>query len=419
MRRFIYTIALYLALPFVLLRLLWRSRHVPGYRQRWGERFGRFPSLNIQQSIWIHAVSVGEVQAVDTLVRRLIALHPDIPIVITTSTPTGSDRVHKLFQDSVHHLYFPYDLPFAIRGFLRRTSPRILLMVETEIWPNLLDICAEEGIFTLLGNARLSEKSARGYSRLGSLISDTLQRIDLVAAQGEADANRFIQLGLPSSRVVVTGSIKFDVRIQASLLEQASILRSQWGDRPIWVAASTHEGEERELLLAHHQIRATLQDALLVLVPRHPERFGRVAELCRQAGFAVVTRSSGQPVAADSTLFLGDSMGELPLFLAVADAVFVGGSLISKGGQNALEPAALGKPVLFGPHMFNFAAISEMMLKQEAAVRVESGADLAAVMVQWLRDASERSRIGENGRNIVEQNRGAVERLLALIEQQL
>ncbi len=419
MQRILYTIALYLALPLVLLRLLWRSRLAPGYRQRWGERFGRFSSQEVQGSIWIHAVSVGEVQAVETLVRRLLVLHPDIPIVITTSTPTGSDRVRKLFHDAVHHVYFPYDLPFAIRGFLSRTAPHMLLMVETEIWPNLLNICAERGIFTMLGNARLSEKSARGYSRLGQLIRDTLRQIDLVAVQGEADADRFIGLGVPSSRVVVTGSIKFDIRIQASLIEQASVLRSQWGDRPIWVAASTHEGEESELLLAHRQICATFPDVLLVLVPRHPERFGRVAELCKQAGFDLVKRSSGKPVSAECALFLGDSMGELPLFLAVADAVFVGGSLIKKGGQNVLEAAALGKPVLFGPHMFNFAAISEMMLKQEAAVMVNSGADLAGVMVQWLSDASERTRIGENGRSIVEQNRGAMERLLSLIEQQL
>ncbi len=419
MRRYIYTLVLYLALPLVLLRLLWRSRLAPGYRQRWGERFGRFPSLNIQGSIWIHAVSVGEVQAVEPLVRRLIALHPDIPIVITTSTPTGSDRVRKLFHDAVHHVYFPYDLPFAIKGFLRRSSPRMLLMVETEIWPNLLGICAEAGIFTLLGNARLSEKSARGYSRMGMFTRNTLRRIDLVAAQGQTDADRFIQLGVPSSKVVITGSIKFDIHIQASLLERASVLRSQWGDRPIWVAASTHEGEESELLLAHHRIRATLPEALLVLVPRHPERFDRVADLCKQSGFSVVRRSSGEPVAADSALFLGDSMGELPLFLAAADAVFVGGSLIRKGGQNPLEAATLGKPVLFGPHMFNFAAISEMLQQQDAAAMIADDADLAKVMVRWLSDASERSRIGENGRSIVEQNRGAMERLLALVEQQL
>jgi 3-deoxy-D-manno-octulosonic-acid transferase len=418
-RHSLYTLVLYLALPLVLLRLLWRSRLAPGYRQRWGERLGRFQSLNIQDSIWIHAVSVGEVQAVEPLVRRLIALHPDIPIVITTSTPTGSDRVRKLFHDSVHHVYFPYDLPFAINGFLRRASPRMLLMVETEIWPNLLAICAEAGIFTLLGNARLSEKSARGYSRLGRLTRNTMQRIDLVAAQGQADADRFIQLGVPSNKVTITGSIKFDIHIQASLLEQAHVLRSQWGGRPIWVAASTHQGEERELLLAHRRIRTTLPEALLVLVPRHPERFERVADLCRQQGFAVVMRSSGQLVKAESEVFLGDSMGELPLFLAASDAVFMGGSLIKKGGQNPLEAATLGKPVLFGPHMFNFAAISEMLLEQEAAVMITGNTGLADLMVQWLSDASERSRIGENGRSIVEQNRGAMERLLALVEQQL
>ncbi len=418
MRR-LYTILFYLFLPVILLRLLWRSLRAPAYRKRWAERFGIFPSFHITESIWIHAVSVGEVQAVEPLVRRLIALHPNMPIVITTTTPTGSERVVKLFDTAVHHVYFPYDLPFAINGFLKRTSPRLLLMVETEIWPNLLAICGGRGIRTILGNARLSEKSARGYAKLGAFARETMGRIDLLAAQGRADAERFMDLGVPAARVTITGSIKFDIHLPASLQEQAEVLRQEWGGRPVWVAASTHEGEETQVLAAHRKIRESLPDTLLVIVPRHPERFDRVVELCRQEGFGTVRRSDGERAHADTAVFVGDTMGELTLFLAAADAAFVGGSLIKRGGHNVMEPAALGKPVAFGPHMFNFAAISQLLLDQEAACRVADAEDLAGVMGAWLMDASERSRIGENGRGVVEQNRGAMERLLALLEEYL
>jgi 3-deoxy-D-manno-octulosonic-acid transferase len=402
-----------------MLRLLWRSLWAPEYRRRWAERFGVFPALDLQGSIWIHAVSVGEVQAIEPLVRRLITLHPNTPLVITTTTPTGSERVGKLFEDAVHHVYFPYDLPFAIHGFLQRTSPKLLLMVETEIWPNLLAICENKGIYTLLGNARLSEKSARGYARLGGFTRQTMARIDLLAAQGRGDAERFVRLGVPTDRVIVTGSIKFDMRLPASLYEQAAVLRQQWEGRPVWVAASTHEGEEDEVLAAHQVIRETLPNALLVIVPRHPERFDRVAELCGQKGFSFVRRSTGEATDPDTSVYLGDTMGELTLILAAADAAFVGGSLIKRGGHNVLEPAALGKPTAFGPYMHNFAAISELLLRQQAASRVANREELARLMGGWLADASERTRIGENGLRVVEKNRGALERLLALIEGRL
>lgn len=414
--RHLYTLTFVLFLPLILLRMLWRSLRGPAYRRRWGERFGFYPARALSGSLWIHAVSVGEAQAVEPLVKKLLEHHPELPIVITTTTPTGSERVSQLFGNAVYHVYFPYDLPFAVNRFLRFAAPRLLVMVETEIWPNLLFQCQRRGIVTLLANARLSEGSARGYARLGPFTRETFQRISRVAAQDEADAERFVRLGLPAERVVVTGSIKFDIRLPASLHEQAAALRHLWGDRPIWVAASTHEGEEAELLAAHRQLRETLPQALLVLVPRHPERFERVAELAQRMGFRTVRRSSGKPVDPKTELFLGDTMGELSLFLAAADAAFVGGSLIPRGGHNILEPAALGKPVLFGPHMFNFAAISELFLERGAAKMVKSGEELAWVMERWLSDASERSRIGESGRALVEQNRGALERLLTLIE---
>ncbi len=415
----LYTLLFYLILPFIILRLLWRSLRLPEYRQRLAERFGLFPPLPINGSLWVHAVSVGEVQAAEQLIKQLQQRHPDLPVVITTTTPTGSERVRTLFGDRVQHVYFPYDIPFAIQRFLRRASPRLLLMVETEIWPNLLAICEQQGITTILANARLSKKSARGYARFSSLTRETFRRIGLVAAQSEADAERFMQLGVSAERISVTGSVKFDMRMPASLRESAEALRSAFLGRPVWVAASTHEGEDAVVLAAHQRIREMLPQALLILVPRHPDRFERVAELCMKEGFKLARRSVDTLPHADAAVFLGDSMGELPLFLAAADAAFVGGSLVKKGGQNVLEPAALGKPVAFGSSMYNFSVISKLLLEQEAAVRVTSGSELAQTMGRWLGDAGERVRVGENGRRVVEQNRGALERLLALVEKQL
>ena len=418
MRSF-YTLLLYIALPFVLLRLLLRSLKAPAYRSRWSERFGRFPPLGERSTIWIHAVSVGEAQAAEPLVRQLMERYPHLPIVITTTTPTGSDRVRKLFGVSVSHVFFPYDLPFAVNGFIKRTRPAMLLMMETEIWPNLMATCASRGIPTILANARLSERSARGYARLGSLTRETFELIGMVAAQAPADAQRFLGLGVAQDRVRVTGSIKFDIRLPASLIEQAEVLRLQWGGRPVWVAASTHEGEDELILAAHQRVLESFPQALLVLVPRHPERFERVASLLKKFQFNHLRRSEGGLCDAETTVFLGDTMGELTLFLAASDAAFVGGSLVPIGGHNVLEPAALGIPVVFGTHMFNFSLISRLLLMEQAAEEVNDEQELSQVIVRWFGDASERARVGENGRRVVDANRGALERLLEVVDQGL
>ncbi|MEJ1355784.1 MAG: lipid IV(A) 3-deoxy-D-manno-octulosonic acid transferase [Candidatus Sedimenticola sp. (ex Thyasira tokunagai)] len=417
--RYIYTLLLILSLPVVILRLLIRSLKAPEYRNRLLERFGQFSSLDIEQSIWIHSVSVGETQAAEPLIKALMEKYPDLPIVVTTTTPTGSARVNALFGSKVYHTYFPYDLSFSIHSFVRHTKPRLLIMMETEIWPNLLAICSKKGIPTILANARLSERSAKGYARFGSFARETFGYIGLVAAQAPADAERFLGLGVPSGQVRVTGSIKFDLRLPASLREQADVLRRQWGDRSVWVAASTHEGEDEQVLEAHRLVMQQQPDALLVLVPRHPERFDRVAALCVSEGFSLARRSASEPCGEAVSVFLGDTMGELTLFLGAADVAFVGGSLVATGGHNVLEPAALGVPVVFGPHMFNFEAISRMLLAEEAAVEVVSAHELAVTVSSWLGDASERTRIGENGGRMVESNRGALERLLSLIEDAL
>ncbi len=419
MRR-VYTLLLYLLLPLVLLRLLWRSFRAPAYRQRLQERFGLFEKQPAAGGIWLHAVSVGEVQAIEPLVQHLRKVHPELPVTITTATPTGSDRVRALFGESVFHVYCPYDIPWMINNFLQRVRPSILLMVETEIWPNLLTICQQQQIPSLLGNGRLSEKSARAYQRLGAFTRQTFQRITRLAVQSEDDARRFAELGVPRARMSITGSIKFDMKIPASVLEQTQVLRRLCGeDRPVWVAASTHEGEDEQVLDAHTMLLQKLPNALLILVPRHPERFERVTAQARRLGFKVITRSSGESCDVQTSVFMGDSMGEMPIFIGASCVAFIGGSLVPTGGHNMLEASAQGVAVVFGPHVFNFPAIARLLLAEQAAIQVGSSEELAQRVLSWLTDASERSRYGENGRRVVEQNRGALGNLIDLLEQML
>jgi len=414
--RLIYTPLLYMMLPFVLLRLLWRSSKSPEYGKRWGERMGFLSGKPAPGGVWIHAVSVGEVQAIEPLVKHLQQHWPALSLTITTSTPTGSERVRLLFGQDVFHVYYPYDLPAAVRCFLDRIQPRLLVMVETEIWPNMLRLCRERQVPTLLANGRLSARSARRYGYLRKFSRRVFGMIDGVAAQSEADARRFIDLGVPRERVRVTGSIKFDMRIPARVQEQTQVVRRVWGDRPVWVAASTHEGEEELVLAAHRKILAQIPSALLVLVPRHPERFERVAMLVQRLGFSLLRRSSERACDQQTQVFLGDTMGELPVFLGVADVAFIGGSLVKVGGHNMLEAAAQGVPVLFGPHVFNFSAIARLLRDQGAGILVQDIEELSEQVAAWLQDASERSRVGEHGRQAVEQNRGALQHLVNMVD---
>ncbi|RDH92377.1 MAG: 3-deoxy-D-manno-octulosonic acid transferase [endosymbiont of Seepiophila jonesi] len=414
--RNIYSLLLYLIMPLVVVRLYWRSLKSPAYRERWLERFGWFDSPVSDGCIWLHAVSVGEVQAAAQLVKRLLADYPGLPLVITTTTPTGAKQVESLFGQDVFHHYAPYDAPWVVKTFFDRLQPRLLILIETEIWPNLLHECRQRSIPSLLANARMSTRSALRYRHLAGLTRETLQNISLIAAQGESDAEHFQVLGARPGQVEVTGSIKFDIKLPASLREQADVIRRDWGQaRPVWVAASTHEGEDELVLAAHAKVRETLPESLLVLVPRHPERFDRVAELAISAGFDLVRRSEQCPCRSETAVFLGDSMGELAMFLGAADMAFIGGSLVPHGGHNILEAAAQGVPVVFGPHMFNFAEISRLFLDRGAAREVVTAETLAEVSARWLSDASERSLIGERGRDLVEQNRGAMQRLRDIV----
>ena len=413
----LYSLVMGLVLPLALLRLLGRSLKAPAYRRRWRERLGFYPERPLASAIWIHAVSVGEVQAAQLLIKRLLARYPGQGILVTTTTPTGSSRLRSLFAEQVRHVYMPYDLQWVVRRFLRAVRPRLAVVMETEIWPNMLCLCAAQGIPVVLANARLSERSARGYARFGSFARTTLRRFAAIAAQGPADAQRFLALGVEPAKIEVTGSLKFDLAPPASLQEQAEAMRRAWGpERPVWVAASTHEGEEGPVLEAHARVRERLPRTLLVLVPRHPERFERVGALVARRGLSLVRRSEAAVCDAATAVFLGDTMGELPVFLAAADAAFIGGSLVPVGGHNLLEAAAAGVPVVVGPHVFNFAEITALLVQEGAALQVSDAEQLAQLMGGWLSDAAQRARIGEHGRHVVAQNRGALDRLMALIE---
>ncbi len=411
--RHLYSLFLYLLIPPVLTRLAWRGLRNRGYWHRWGERFGFVPVL-AGPLVWVHAVSVGEVRASVPLVTALMREHPGLRVLITTMTPTGSATVRQLFGDSVAHCYVPYDLPTAVARFLNRVQPKLALILETEIWPNLFHQCRARGIPLVLANARLAERSARGYRRFAALTRATLANVSQLGAQSPDDARRLRALGAP--RVEVTGSIKFEMTVPPDLAARAAQLRAGFGRRPVWVAGSTRDGEESFVLDAFSTLRERFPDLLLLLVPRHPERFDGVAKFCLQRGFTLERRSAGTAAVAPGTnILLGDSMGELLLFYAAADVAYIGGSLVPRGGQNLLEAAAVGTPVVFGPHMFNFSEISRMSLERGAAREVRDHATLAAAVADYLADPAARRAAGEAGRRMVEENRGALDRTLALI----
>ena len=412
----LYSLILYLLLPVALLRLAWRGLRNPAYWRRWPERFGHAPAMQQAGCIWLHAVSVGETRATVPLVRALRQHYPGRRILITSMTPTGSDQVRELFGKQVEHCYVPYDLPMAVRSFLNRTRPALAIIMETELWPNLFHQCHARGIPLVLANVRMSEKSARGYRRFAGFTRATLANVNHVGAQTGDDAERLRALG--ATRVEVTGSIKFEMDVPMDIVTQATALRGGFGDRPVWVAASTRVGEEEFVLDAFAHLRELIPRLLLVLVPRHPERFDSVAKLCQQRGFHIERRSARkQAVAPDTAILLGDTMGELLLFHAAADVAYIGGSLVALGGQNLLEAAAVGTPVVFGPHMFNFSDISRMALERGAGRQVRDAGELTTAVAEYLENPAARRAAGDAGLRMVAENRGALVKTLALIRQ--
>lgn len=413
--RALYLVAAYLAAPLHALLLAWRGRHDRGQWRHFAERLGLGPAL-AGRPVWIHAASVGEIQIAAVLLRGLREDFPAVPVLVTAFTPTGLGRAQTLGA-SVATRYLPYDLPGSVRRFLDRVRPRLAVVLETELWPNLYRQCRRRGVPLVIASARLSARSARRYRILGSLVTEALASAT-VAAQSEADAERFLSIGASADRTHVTGNLKFDFTPPPDIAARGHGLRTRYGaDRPLWVAGSTHEGEEQQVLEAHRRVREVHPRALLVLAPRHPNRFAEVAALLASRSIGFVRHSQAAlPQATAPEVILLDTLGELLDFYAAADAAFVGGSLVPVGGHNLLEPASLGVPLLSGPHQFNGAEISRLLTERGGAVIVHNAAELAAYLGRWLGDAALRERIGAVGRTVVEDNRGALERLLRLLQ---
>ncbi|MDG1310663.1 MAG: lipid IV(A) 3-deoxy-D-manno-octulosonic acid transferase [Porticoccaceae bacterium] len=420
--RFLYTVSFYLLSPIIVLRLLYRALKAPAYARRWAERWGFVTAPMVNNIIWLHAVSVGETLAATPLVKELQQRFPNHRLMVTCMTPTGSERIKAAFGDTVDHSYAPYDMPDAVGRFLGRVTPSALIIMETELWPNTIAACSRRSIPVILANGRLSEKSARAYCKIGSLVGPMLRSMSAVVAQHRDDGNRFVELGLPAEALSISGNIKFDLDLDAAVQGKAQLLGAEWrGDkqRPILLAASTHQGEDELILQAFAQIKGALTKApLLVLVPRHPERFNSVAQLCHDGGFALARRSA-EEATAQADILLGDTMGELMAFFGACDIAFVGGSLVSSGGHNIIEPAAWGVPVLTGPHLFNFAEASRLLIEGGAMSVCGSAERLAEQAIGLFENQQRRTEMGDAARLIADANRGALERLMAVIDRHL
>ena len=414
--RLLYVLLVYLLAPVVIVMEAWKALWNPEYRGRLGQRLGFVEPLPRGGCLWVHAVSVGEVQAAAALVQALRGLFPAMPVVVTTVTPTGAQRARSLFGDGVRHCYLPYDLPGSVRRFLERTDPRVAIILETEIWPTLYHALGRRGVPLVLASARVSTRSVDRYRRMASLFRDTLSHGILIGAQTAADAERFRAIGAASGRVRVTGNVKFDMEIPAESVAAGREFRARHAPgRPVWIAGSTHEGEEEAVLAAHERVRERHPGALLVLVPRHPQRFEAVRSLLRRRGVAFAQRSAAEVPGAGHTVFLVDTLGELQMFYAAADVAFVAGSLVPVGGHSLLEPAVLGLPMLSGPHTHNAQDVAELFVQCGALGIVRSPEELAERVGRWFDDPEAARADGARGRQAVAQSRGAVGRLVAMV----
>lgn len=416
--RGLYSAALYLLLPVTVYHLIWRGFRQRAYLLRWNERYARYAEAGPpgESHLWVHAVSVGEVNAAAPLVNALLRDRPRHRVLITTITPTGSERVAALWGDRVAHVYLPYDLTGAVARFLRHFRPRVALIVETELWPNLLFACRDHGVPAYLVNARLSERSLRGYRVLRPLVGRALRTMRAVAAQSDSDASRFLRLGARADQVVVHGNLKFDTRVDPGIAVFADEFRKRTAGRPVWIAASTHPDEESAMLAVDRHLRMRWPQLLMLWAPRHPERFRPVTQLAIDTGLQVATRKLTQLPDATDDVFVIDTLGELMGFYACADVAFVGGSLQPVGGHNLLEPAAVGTAIVTGPHLHNFSDIAEQLM-QARALRIAADASAVAIELEaLLADDVERGRMATAGRALVRQGGGALQKTLALID---
>lgn len=419
--RVIYTGIYYLAIPFIFLRLLWRSRHTKAYRKRWSERIGLIPPVTTgKQSIWIHAVSVGETIAAIPLIEAMIKQYPTYTILVTSTTPTGSALVEKRLGKSVHHCYAPFDTPTSVHRFLQRANAALCIIMETELWPNLFHGCKKHQIPIILANGRLSERSANRYKKIPKVTKSMLQSCHRLIAQGSKDGERYVSLGLDPKKLVISGNIKFDMVISESVIAQGKALRQQLGEnRLALIAASTHEGEEKIILTAFNTIRETIPNLLLILVPRHQDRFDKVHDLCTTQHYAIARRSLKDKLTEQTDILLVDTIGELRMIFAAGDIAFVGGSFAPIGGHNFIEPAALGLPLLSGPHLHNFTEISQLLIGAGALQIVKTATALAKATIDLCESETLRKKIGDQAKATIEANKGALNTHLLCIKESL
>ncbi len=418
--RILYSLLVVLSTPFVLLYLGQRGFRDRAYLKRWGERFGLIRADAMTGGIVLHAASVGEFNAASPLIRALLKTYPELPLTVTSLTPTGSERVRRELGDKVFHCYIPLDLPGSVSRFLNRLQPRLIIVMETEIWPNLYLQAQRRKIPLIMANARLSERSVSHFQRLSGFVHQTLQTVAWVGAQSEKDAERLIQCGTKPQLTDMTGNLKFDQGVAAGLDEKSAALRSQWNSqRPVLVAGSTHEADENVVIPAFVELLKNLPEALLILVPRHPERFTRSTQKAIAAGLRTELRSEGESCSERAQCFVIDTIGELMTYYACGDVAYVGGSMGEQGGHNALEPAALGKPVLLGPNMDNAKEIAGQLLQCNAALRVTNQQNFCETTEKILTDNTLRNNMGQAGRTLVEKNRGALDLTIKAVKRLL
>lgn len=416
--RHIYTFLMYLLQPFVLLFMLFRSLKAPKYRGRLRERYGFYGMLPApkSQGVLVHAASVGEVIAATPLIKRIQTEYPELAITVTTMTPTGSERVKSAFGDKVTHVYLPYDLPCAVHRFIRFIQPKVCIVIETELWANLIHGLHQQNIPFIIANARLSERSARRYGKVKNWLREMLSEIELIAPQDDFSGMRYQQIGY-QGKLSLTGNIKYDLHVSNELTQKINQLRAEIGTRPIWIAASTHAGEEEIILQAHRTLLQQFPDLLLILVPRHPEHFNVVAELLEKNELQYTRRSQGLIPNANTSVLLGDTMGELMLMYGVANVAFVGGSLIKRGGHNPLEPLAFKCPVISGKYTFNFPEVFAKLKQVNGMIEIEENATaLTQAVSHCLSDSTFSAQLGDAGFKVLMENRGALQRLMHLLK---
>jgi len=418
--RSLYSVFFILLTPFILLRLYFKGIKSPAYRQRWRERLAIYPQSYPQNSIWFHAVSVGEAEAVFPLIKLIQKQYPSLSILVTTTTVTGAQRVQTVLTDTVSHVYLPYDIPWVIRGFFKHFKPKLAIIMEKELWPNLFAECHQQGIPLFIINARLSANSAKNYKKIPALVIPSLHNVTRILAQTKEDRENFIKIGMPENRIEVLGNLKFDITLPENLITQGKQLKSTlFAQRFVWIIASTHQGEESLLIDCYQQLKKTIPELLLLIVPRHPERFLAVKALAESKKLNTLMRSSNTLCSITTDVYIADTLGELKMLYAAADISFVGGSLVPIGGHNILEALAAATPVLFGPHMLNFKEISHNVLAHQASIQCQTETDIIEAISSLYNNKEACQQLTENGLNFLSHNLGATQKSLDILQADL